>query len=58
MEKPVYHRLQRGETLEALSARYRVPVCAIMHANADMRPRENCIWNDADDPARMRLRLA
>jgi LysM repeat protein len=36
MEKTVYHRLQRGESLELLSARYRVPVCAIVRANADL----------------------
>lgn len=37
MEKAIYHRLQRGETLEALSARYGVPVCMIMRANASAR---------------------
>ncbi len=37
MDKAVYHRLQRGETLEALSARYGVPVCMIVRANADVR---------------------
>ena len=37
MEKPVYHRLQRGETLEHLSARYGVPVCMIVCANEGMR---------------------
>lgn len=36
MEKPIYHRLQRGETLEVLSARYRVPVCMIVRANASV----------------------
>lgn len=34
MEKPIYHRIQRGETLEHLSARYRVPVCMIVRANS------------------------
>jgi len=38
MDKPVYHRLQRGETLEHLSARYGVPVCMIVHANEELRP--------------------
>jgi|AGTN01.2.fsa_nt_gi FOG: LysM repeat len=38
MEQPIYHRLQRGETLEALSARYRVPVCMIVRANGEVRP--------------------
>ena len=37
MEKAIYHRLQRGETLEALSARYGVPVCMIMRANTGAR---------------------
>jgi LysM repeat protein len=37
MEKPVYHRLQRGETLELLSARYGVPVCMIVRANEGLR---------------------
>lgn len=36
MEKPIYHRLQRGETLETLSARYRVPVCMIVRANSSV----------------------
>ncbi len=38
MDKPVYHRLQRGETLELLSARYGVPVCMIVCANEELRP--------------------
>lgn len=38
MEKPIYHRLQRGETLELVSARYRVPVCMIVRANSSLRP--------------------
>jgi len=43
MERPVYHRLQRGETLELLSARYRVPVCMIVCANEGLRP-ETLRW--------------
>jgi LysM repeat protein len=38
MEKPVYHMLRRGETLELLSARYRVPVCMIVCANEGLQP--------------------
>jgi spore germination protein len=34
MGKPTLHRLKRTDTLEALSASYRVPVCMIMRANA------------------------
>lgn len=37
MDKAVYHRLQRGETLEALSARYGIPACMIMRANTGAR---------------------
>ncbi len=40
MEQPIYHRLQRGETLEFLSARYRVPVCMIVRANSATLPEE------------------
>ncbi len=33
-----FHRLRRGETLELLSARYRVPVCMIVRANDKLNP--------------------
>mgnify|MGYP001279758513 CR=1 FL=1 len=34
MEKMTVHRLRRTDTLELLSAMYRVPVCMLMRANA------------------------
>ena len=36
------HRMRRGETLEMLSARYRVPVCMIAHINGVSLPRDIC----------------
>ena len=36
------HRMRRGETLEMLSARYRVPVCMIAQANRVSMPRDIC----------------
>lgn len=34
MEHMTIHRLRRTDSLERLSAQYRVPVCMIMRANA------------------------
>lgn len=36
------HQMRRADTLEMLSARYRVPVCMIMRANAAKRPEDIC----------------